>query len=383
MGLDGQTLFVTLVVTSAFAGLLLLWVWLQNKPVRALEWWGLAYLLASLGMTLAAFRGRWPDRVTIDVANGLVFAGYGLMWTGARAFSARRPGLVLSLVPAAIWLIACQIPDFYASLSARAIFYSVLCVLATLAIAREFLAIADPLPWRVPLAGVMLVHAAFFAVRLVSLLQTGATRASWEAFWVPLTGLEGILFTFACGFLLLALAKSRLEWLQRQAAERDYLTDAANRRGFHVHAARRLRHARRAGATTSVVVFDLDGFKQINDTLGHQSGDRILRLFGKAARDSLRKSDIFGRLGGDEFAALLSDTDAQHAREIAERTTRRFREAAQAVGGAALQVSASIGIAVSEDSRHSLDDLLHEADRALYEGRSSARRAPPRASSAT
>jgi diguanylate cyclase (GGDEF)-like protein len=373
MGLDGQTLFVALVVTSAFAGVLLLWVWLQNKRVRALKWWGLAYLLASLGMMLAAFRGRWPDRLTIDAANGLVFVGYGLMWTGARAFSARRPGLIASLVPAAIWLIACQVPDFYASLSARAIFYSVLCVLVTVAIAREFLAIVDPLPWRIPLAGLMFVHAAFFAVRLVSLLGTGATTASWDAFWVPLTGLEGILFTFACGFLLLALAKSRLELLQRQAAERDYLTEAANRRGFHVHAARRLRHARRAGGPTSVVVFDLDGFKQINDTLGHQSGDRILRLFGRVARDNLRKSDVFGRLGGDEFAALLADTGAWEAREIAERTARRFSETARTVGGAALQVSASIGIAVSEDSHRSLDDLLHEADRALYEGRSSTR----------
>ena len=189
---------------------------------------------------------------------------------------------------------------------------------------------------------------------------------------MPLTGLEGILFMFACGFLLLALAKSRLELLQRQAAERDYLTEAANRRGFHVHAARRLRHARRAGGPTSVVVFDLDGFKQINDTLGHQSGDRILRLFGRVARDNLRKSDVFGRLGGDEFAALLADTDAREAREIAERTARRFSETARTVGGAALQVSASIGIVVSEDSQRSLDDLLNEADRGLYEGRSSA-----------
>jgi diguanylate cyclase (GGDEF)-like protein len=374
MGLDGQTLFVALVVTSAFAGLLLLSVWLQNTRVRALKWWGLAYLLASLGMTLAAARGRWPDRLTIDAANALIFAGYGLMWTGARAFSARRPGPIVSLVPAVIWLIACQVPDFYASLSARAIFYSLLCALATVAIAREFLAIVDPLPWRVPLAGLMLVHAAFFAVRLVSLVRTGATTVSWDEFWMPLTALEGILFTFACGFLLLALAKSRLELQQRQAAERDYLTEAANRRGFHVYAARRLRHARRAGAPTSVVVFDLDGFKQVNDTLGHQSGDRILRLFGRVARDNLRKSDVLGRLGGDEFAALLADTDEREAREIAERTARRFSEVARTVGGDALRVSASIGIAVSEDSRSSLDDLLNEADRALYEGRSSARR---------
>jgi diguanylate cyclase (GGDEF)-like protein len=369
MRLDGPTLLVTLVITAALAGGLLLWVWLQDRRIQALKWWGVSYFAAAAGLTLAVGRDVWPDRVTIDLASALVFAGGGSMWVGTRAFAAKKTRPVWSLSVAAVWLLACQVPAFYASLPARAIFASVLFCILLLVVAREFILISDPLPSRLPLAIVAAVHGLFFVARLVGLAVSPEPMDAWNRIWFPATSLEGILFAFASGFLLLAMAKSRLEMRHRLAAEQDYLTNAANRRGFYAQAGRALTAARLSGRSTALVVFDLNRFKQINDTHGHQSGDRVLRLFGSVARDTLRKSDIFGRLGGDEFAALLADTTEDEAEDIAERMATRFSESARKLAGLNFQVSASIGIACSPESLTDLDELIDQADRALYQNR--------------
>jgi diguanylate cyclase (GGDEF)-like protein len=369
MRLDGPTPLVTLISTAALGGGLLLWVWLQDRRMQALKWWGLSYLAAAGGLALAVGRGDWPDRVTIDLANALVFAGCGSMWIGTRAFASKKTRPVWGLSLAVVWLLACQVPEFYASLPARAIFASVLFCLVLLVVAREFFLIRDPLPSRLPLALVAALHGLFFLARLAALALSPAPLESWERVWFPLTSLEGILFTFASGFLLMAMAKSRLEMRHRLAAEQDYLTNAANRRGFYAQAGRVLTAARLSGRSTALVVFDLNRFKQINDTHGHQSGDRVLRLFGSVARETLRKSDVFGRLGGDEFAALLADTTEDEAEEIAERMATRFSESARRVPGLDFQVSASIGIACSPESLTDLDELIDQADRALYQNR--------------
>lgn len=119
---------------------------------------------------------------------------------------------------------------------------------------------------------------------------------------------------------------------------------------------------------------DLDGLKVVNDTHGHAVGDELLLAFVRTSRDQLREGDIIGRLGGDEFAVLLPETSLEHAQSIAERLRAAFERESVSVGGARLEPSVSVGVAVTGAAdRVTLEDMLREADKALYEAKRAGR----------
>ncbi|PZQ56901.1 MAG: sensor domain-containing diguanylate cyclase, partial [Phenylobacterium zucineum] len=160
----------------------------------------------------------------------------------------------------------------------------------------------------------------------------------------------------------------------RRIAVEDELTGALSRRAFlealHVE---RVRHGR-YGRGVSLLMFDVDHFKRVNDTHGHAMGDEVLRAVSACCRQMLRPSDRFGRLGGEEFAIVLPETDPQGALAVAER----FREAIAAlrVGEAGLQVTASFGVTGPlADEDLSLEIWLAAADSALYAAKHAGRNA--------
>ena len=170
----------------------------------------------------------------------------------------------------------------------------------------------------------------------------------------------------------------------RRSAITDPLTGLVNRRGFEEALERELARAQRSGAPVALVVFDLDHFKQLNDTLGHAAGDRALVQFARLLRRSARRGDVLARIGGEEFAAVLYDADANDALTFAERVVARQR---QLDHGTPLTVSA--GVAVGRSPYPTRDEIFDAADRALYAakraGRARARlgEVPARATVAT
>src|SRR6185312_6081699 len=110
MTLDVQTLFKVTIYVEAILGLLLLFVWAQNLALRAVCWWGFAYLtrLASIG--LFGMYGSVPDLVSIDLANALLFTAYAATWTGARVFDGRPVEPVYLVTGAVLWLLSCRLP---------------------------------------------------------------------------------------------------------------------------------------------------------------------------------------------------------------------------------------------------------------------------------
>ena len=110
---------------------------------------------------------------------------------------------------------------------------------------------------------------------------------------------------------------------------------------------------------------DLDNFKIINDTHGHQTGDAVLRLVADAMRSSVRQADIVGRLGGDEFAVLMPETDAQLADAAAKRLVASLRNVFRGTPN----VTASIGVVSCSATDASTDDLLRRADQAMYDAK--------------
>jgi diguanylate cyclase (GGDEF)-like protein len=159
---------------------------------------------------------------------------------------------------------------------------------------------------------------------------------------------------------------------RRQAAT-DQLTGLPNRRTLD----RRLRDLMADGAPFALVMADLDHFKILNDTHGHEAGDQALRLFGRVLRETLRDDDLIARWGGEEFTVALPGVDG----DAAVAATERVREALAIAlaGGRAPRFTASFGIAHTDDGTSDLSDLLRRADQALYRAKESGRNRTMRA----
>ncbi|MGY1785689.1 GGDEF domain-containing protein [Geodermatophilus sp. SYSU D00698] len=172
----------------------------------------------------------------------------------------------------------------------------------------------------------------------------------------------------ALGCLAASLARTALTLRElraltevRRQAHTDELTGLANRRALGERAAAHLAPGRPAG----VLLLDLDGFKAVNDGLGHAAGDDLLRTVGARLRGALRPSDVLARLGGDEFAVLLPGADAVLARECAARLHRVLVEPV-AVAGRVVRVGASIGLATTLGDGRTIESLLAAADAGMY-----------------
>ena len=149
-------------------------------------------------------------------------------------------------------------------------------------------------------------------------------------------------------------------------AMHDELTELPNRACFYDRTEQALRLGRREGSATAVLLFDLDRFKEINDTLGHRYGDRVLQAIGPRIRPLLRESDTLARLGGDEFCVLLPHTEGlASAMRVAERITLALEEPLE-VEGMTLVVAASCGVTVAPHHGDTADLLLQRADVAMY-----------------
>jgi diguanylate cyclase (GGDEF)-like protein len=175
------------------------------------------------------------------------------------------------------------------------------------------------------------------------------------------------------GFVLAASAASIVAWrLNEEQAFRDALTRLPNRALFQDRVGHALARAGRHPGALAVLFVDLDGFKSVNDSLGHGAGDELLCIAAERLRACVRPADTVARLGGDEFAILLEDITAQ---DDATRVARRLLEAVAApfhIGGHDTTVTASVGIAFNR-SADTVDELLRNADVAMYAVKDSGR----------
>ncbi len=182
---------------------------------------------------------------------------------------------------------------------------------------------------------------------------------------VNLVLIFGLFYTMAAFYRATVIrAESRL----LKAATTDPLTGLANRSQFQVRALTELSHSRRSDVPVSLVLADVDFFKRINDTHGHDAGDKVLVRLAALLRTSLREVDVLARWGGEEFLALLPASDMESATEVAERLRQAVAAVHIDIGGQMVQVTMSFGISQVRGN----DDLLPataRADRALYESK--------------
>jgi hypothetical protein len=164
--------------------------------------------------------------------------------------------------------------------------------------------------------------------------------------------------------------RKRLELELTKQAHLDYLTGLSNRRHFMLQGEIELSRAIRYNTPLSLLMLDIDFFKNVNDTYGHQVGDTVLQVLGKICLDTLRQVDIAGRLGGEEFAVILPETTIEEAIEVAERLREVVAKVEMTVP---LYLTVSIGVTTLKNKDTSIDMLLNQADKALYEAKEAGR----------
>lgn len=171
-------------------------------------------------------------------------------------------------------------------------------------------------------------------------------------------------------------AQKKIEQELQEMAQTDFLTGLTNRRHFMLLAEQELSRTLRYGGALSILMLDIDHFKQINDAFGHKYGDVVLQRFAAATRQGLRDIDILGRIGGEEFAVVLPQTDSNQAQEVAERLRLTAADTEVEIGSAhgdRLHFTVSIGVASLAGVGVTIDMLLSQADLALYQAKNSGR----------
>jgi diguanylate cyclase (GGDEF)-like protein len=161
----------------------------------------------------------------------------------------------------------------------------------------------------------------------------------------------------------------------KEASVRDYLTGLYNRRYLFDFLDKEVNRAIRYGVYFSIMIFDIDFFKRINDTYGHQSGDLVLKAVSGKATAMIRNTDLLARYGGEEFVVVMPQTEARGAATIAERLRAAIEGMDIAVDGQTVKITISIGVAtyVPHSGRLSVEEFLDMADKALYDAKNSGR----------
>lgn len=167
--------------------------------------------------------------------------------------------------------------------------------------------------------------------------------------------------------------RKRVEQQLVDLAHTDPLTGVTNRRYFYELAAAEFVRAERYQRSLTLMMLDIDHFKQINDTYGHRAGDEVIRRVAAACQHQLRSTDLFARYGGEEFIALLEEGTAEDAALIAERIRQVIAAARFEVDRQAIQATISVGIAGMSAGAPALDELISRADQALYRAKAGGR----------
>ncbi len=216
-------------------------------------------------------------------------------------------------------------------------------------------------------------------------VEPGKPSLLQSALVVPLEGLNGVVGVLAMYHanrdaftpdhlrILLAVAskvalsvENALKYQQAESsATTDYLTGLPNARSLFVHLAQEVARCRRTKTPLAVLVCDIDGFKQINDSFGHLEGDKLLREFSARLKDACRGYDYVARMGGDEFVITAPGLTAEAAKEKAERLNQAAIESGKYVCGREL-ITLSVGMAFCPDDGFDVERLLAEADRRMY-----------------
>ncbi len=371
MLLDTSTLYLVATMVAALLGSMLVFFGNQES-IPALKWWGTAYLLGAASVALWTLAGPMFGEMFSLALNAVGFVTCGMVWNASRVFHGRKPNLPGLILGALVWIAAVMTLAPEASAMRMTIGAGIVAVYAALTAAELWSERRKTLQKRWPAIAVPVLHG---FVLMLPILLGDLLHPHHDAFgssiWVKVFAIELFLYAVGTVFVIFMLVSERAVTVHKTAASVDPLTGMFNRRGFAEACARVIEREANAGRPVTVLIFDIDHFKSINDRFGHPAGDEILKLFSAVVVNNVRISDLSGRIGGEEFAALLP-CPLDEGVIVAERVREAFEASGIVCEEGPVDTTVSIGVAGGPAGTE-LEVLLAAADTALYQAKRSGR----------
>jgi diguanylate cyclase (GGDEF)-like protein len=379
MSVHSPTLLVAFAIAVAIASIASLAIGHKEKGRRGVRWWLFANALLVAGLVVEAVRP--PDDIGAPIAAALALQWPIFTLAGIRRFYARggtrvaewwdRTALAVAIVAAvASWIAPIELAS-YAKVHAVGAFALTLYTASALARLEDFATSSTLRTLRLGMVTAALAQGAWLAL-IGAYLGPTVSIADGALGAMLATAAIALLMTQLAPVMNLERRIAHLLTSQRKLrnlVDVDALTKLPNRRHFHELAERAIETARDAA---TLIVFDVDRLKRINELLGHATGDEALRQIGTALRETLRRRDVAGRLGGDEFAVVLPRTRLADSAIVISRIVARLddRQVAPRIARVALNVGS-----VQFRPNETVGDALRRADAELVAKRDAARHA--------
>lgn len=366
LSLDISTLYLIATLAAALLGIMLLFFWRQEK-ISALGWWGAAYVLGAASIALWIAGGDQLGKGLSLAVSAVGFFACGLVWDAARVFHGRSPNWIIVLAGPALWVVAMIVLDPLDPERRMMLSAGIVAVYTALTAGELWRERRKNLKARWPAFIIPILHGAVLVMPIVLGDMMRVTGGVISAGWVAVFAGELVLYAVGTVFIIFMLVSERTVSAHKTAASVDPLTGLLNRRGFSEATSRMIEREAKAGRPVTVMIFDIDHFKSVNDRFGHAAGDDILKVFSHCIVTSLRITDLVGRVGGEEFAALLP-CNMDEALLAAERVREAFEVSGVCVDDEPLATTVSIGVA-GGPANTELEVLMASADTALYQAK--------------
>lgn len=379
MQFDIRTLLVAVLLATSFCAGARFLLWRMHLTIPGLGRWALAGASSVVTFLLILSYGIFHWQPSLSLAQIFIVIGLLLNWDGFRRFIGKpplKPAVLVGITAIGLIWVAITQTQYLAD--------AVVVGNAFLVSALSFLIARDLLLWPQGNTPVIRSTGCVFAINsVIFLIRAIVAQSSPEA--VDLLNPDGVaaamLLWLLCSIIAITLGMVLMTGERLQSdldiqANHDPLTGALNRRSFSLLYEQAIAHCRRHQRPLSVLMIDLDNFKQVNDQLGHEFGDKVLCKFVTVAEKELRKEDIFCRFGGEEFVALLPNTASATALVVANRLRSAF-----AIDSALIEtqsnhdpfaITASIGIAELQQDE-GFESFIRRADTALYRAKDNGR----------
>ena len=343
-----------------------------QHPIRL---WVRGLLIQPFAYGLLAARDLVPDWLTIVVANVLLIIAYAHLIQAVREYSRapdrRRVFFAMVFVTVGGEALLTYV---WPSLTMRIMFISTMIAVLAVFGVSAFHGKKEPITRPEYLVAIM-----FGVAIVVMFARMVMTPSANMTLLTSTSAMQGIVFTYASlmpviatsGFLL--MCGERMNKDLARLATVDPLTGVFNRRTMTELANREIAASKRHGRPLSLLILDIDHFKNINDQFGHEAGDLALVRFVQLLAEMMRETDVLARIGGEEFAMILPDASESSALALAERVRQRLSDSGFVVSGWPVPLQASIGVGTLGPDISNLEALLREADRAMYQAKRAGR----------
>lgn len=377
--IDLRTLSLTLILFSALFGIGMFLYGRAHNSFVGIKLMGLGYIFIGIGHFLLGMRDVLNDFTTIVFANPILCLGAILIYRGlldfldiAAKLEYHVSLLLIPLFAGLLYYYKFQEPDINTRIILFSLFYSIICFIPTFSIWKHYKKHSS-----------VQIHILFYMFLIMGFFHL--FRALWTSFEDQhlnfmdaglihsMTVIVSELLVIMTAFITIWMASDKLQTKLSIMARTDSLTQLYNRRTFEENCDVEFSRASRINSPFSIIICDLDLFKNINDKHGHPMGDEVLKVFADTLRNNVRTHDVVARFGGEEFVILLPETGSNRSIVVAENIRKKAHSSfIRTQDGSNILFSASFGVSHFDDDNDWMS-VLKRADKALYAAKQNGR----------